>query len=217
MNAVIRCKLDMAERAYDFCRVLPVWNQGYTAAVQRLEKLRNRMHTLAQQQVAGRLSVTGAVLNTERLRREIHDSIAMLAGLARSTAQEAPELRVRIAGLRLNLSHQVFLTRARVAAETASSHRDVLIRYGMPETFLDDLGATLDRFEQTINEKHAGQAAHVGARADLSAVSDEIMLLVGQLDSLNRLRFRNNAELLAAWKSARDVAWRTRHERKDAA
>jgi hypothetical protein len=77
----------------------------------------------------------------------------------------------------------------------------------MPETFLDELGAALDKFEQALNEKHNGRAAHVGARAELEAVTSEIMLIVRQLDALNRFRFRSDAESLAAWKSARDVAW----------
>jgi hypothetical protein len=77
----------------------------------------------------------------------------------------------------------------------------------MPETFLDELGAALDRFEQALNQKHSGRAAHVGARAELDAVTAEIMLIVRQLDALNRFRFRNDAESLAGWKSARDVAW----------
>jgi hypothetical protein len=38
-------------------------------------------------------------------------------------------------------------------------------------------------------------------------VAAEIMLIVRQLDALNRFRFRKDAESLAAWKSARDVAW----------
>jgi hypothetical protein len=108
---------------------------------------------------------------------------------------------------RTKLSHQAFLTRARVAAANGSSHRDLLIRYGMPETFLDELRAVLDQFEHALNEKHNGRAAQVGARAELEAVTSEIMLIVRQLDALNRFRFRKDAESLAAWKSARDVAW----------
>jgi hypothetical protein len=65
----------------------------------------------------------------------------------------------------------------------------------------------LDRFEQALNQKHNGRAAHVGARAELEAVTAEVMLIVRQLDALNRFRFRSDAESLAGWKSARDVAW----------
>jgi hypothetical protein len=43
-----------------------------------------------------------------------------------------------------------------VAAATGSTHRDLLIRYGMPETFLDEVGAALDRFEQALNQRPSG-------------------------------------------------------------
>lgn len=77
----------------------------------------------------------------------------------------------------------------------------------MPEGFLGELNAALDGYEQVLNQQHAGRAAHVGARAELEAVTAEIMLIVRQLDALNRFRFRRDAESLAGWKSARDVAW----------
>jgi hypothetical protein len=39
------------------------------------------------------------------------------------------------------------------------------------------------------------------------AVSAELMHLVRQLDALNEFRFRNDAEALGAWRSARNVPW----------
>jgi hypothetical protein len=86
----------------------------------------------------------------------------------------------------------------------------------MPDTFPEDLGGMLDRFEATLNEKHAGRAAHVGARAELDAVTAEIMQLRRQLDALNRFGFKSNAEALGAWRSARNVAW-PRNERGEGA
>jgi hypothetical protein len=47
--------------------------------------------------------------------------------------------------------------------------------------------------------------AHIGARADLIAVARELVELAGVLDGINRFRFRNDPELLAAWESARNV------------
>jgi hypothetical protein len=207
MDFRIRRKLDMAARVRDFCRTRPDQNPGYTAAVARLEERLARAEALAQQQVAGQLAVTGAVVNKEQLRQEIYNTIALLKGLARPAAKEQPELAAGIVRPRPKLSHQAFLTSARVATATGSTHRELLLRFGMPESFLTDLSAALDRFEQALNEKHAGRAAHVGARAELEAVTSEIMLIVRQLDALNRFRFRKDAESLAAWKSARDVAW----------
>ena len=207
MNFSIRRKLDMAGRARDFCRTHPDQNTGYTAAVQRLEERLTRAEALARQEVSGHIAVNGAVVNKEQLRVEIHKTIALLAGLAGPAAREERELAVGIIRPDVNGSHQAFLTRSRVAAATGSSHKELLTRYGMPDGFLDELNAALDRYEQALNQQHAGRAAHVGARAELDAVTSEIMLIVRQLDALNRFHFRKDAESLAAWKSARDVAW----------
>jgi hypothetical protein len=207
MNFSIRRKLDMAGRARDFCRTHPDQNPGYTAATQRLEERLARAEALARQEVAGRQTVTGAVVNKEELRLDIHRTIALMAGLAAPAAREERELAVGILRPDVNGSHQAFLTRSRVAAATGSTHKELLTRYGMPEGFVDELNATLDRYEQALNQQHAGRAAHVGARAELEAVTSDIMLIVRQLDALNRFRFRKDAESLAAWKSARDVAW----------
>jgi hypothetical protein len=207
MNYSIRRKLDMAGRVRDFCRTHPDQNPGYTAATQRLEERLTRAEALARQEVAGRQTAAGAVVNKEQLRLDIHKTIALLVGLAGPASREERELAVGIIRPDVNGSHQAFLTRSRVAAATGSAHKELLTRFGMPDGFLDELNAALDRYEQALNQKHAGRAAHVGARAELEAVAAEIMLIVRQLDALNRFRFRKDAESLAAWKSARDVAW----------
>jgi len=88
MNFSIRRKLDMAGRARDFCRTHPDQNPGYTAAVARLEERLARAEALAQQHLAGQLAVSGAVVNKEQLRLDIHKEIALLAGLAGPAARE---------------------------------------------------------------------------------------------------------------------------------
>jgi hypothetical protein len=207
MNVSIRRKLDMAQRVRDFCRTRPSQSPGYTAAVERLTERLARAEALAKQEVAGKLAVSGAVASKEQLRQEIDATVALLAGLARSAASEEAELKTAIGRPGRRLNHQAFLTRARVAADTAATHQELLIRYGMDQNFIAELNAALDRFEKVLNEKHAGRAAHVGARAELGAVTAECMLIVQQLDALNRFHFRKDAESLAGWKSARDVAW----------
>ena len=208
MNYSIRRKLDMAGRVRDFCRTHPdPANSGYTAAVQRLEERLARAEALAQQEVVGRQSVSGAVINKEQLRIEIHRLIALLAGLAEPAAREERDLTVGILRPDVNGSHQAFLTRSRVAAQTGATHKELLVKYGMPDNFLDELDARLNDYEQALNQQNAGRAAHVGARAELEAVTADVMLIVRQIDALSRFRFRTDAESLAAWKSARDVAW----------
>jgi hypothetical protein len=208
MNFSIRRKLEMAGRVRDFCRTHPdPNNSGYTTAVERLEVQLARAEALSQQEVAGHQSVAGAVINKEELRLEIHKNVALLSGLAEPAAREERDLAAGIVQPEMKSSHQAFLTRSRVAAATASSHQELLIKYGMPEKFLDQLNAMLDEYEKALNQQHAGRAAHVGARAELEAGMAETMLTIRQINALNRFRFRTDSESLAAWKSARDVAW----------
>ncbi len=54
--------------------------------------------------------------------------------------------------------------------------------------------------ELTIVGTKAG--AHVGARAELDAIADEVVQVVRLMDGLNRFRFANEPESLATWGSA---------------
>jgi len=47
--------------------------------------------------------------------------------------------------------------------------------------------------------------SHIGARAELEAIGTQILKRVGQLDSFNRERFKNDAERLAGWVSVATV------------
>ena len=208
MNHRVRIQIDMGQRVLDFCRGRGAWNPGYDAAVDQLDQCLSRAELLAQHEVAGFVSEGAAVVDKEKLRLEIHQAIGLLSGIARTGIPPVPELAIGIVRPRTKLSHQAYLAQARVAAETALVHRELLLGLGMPEDLPDFLAERLDRFERALADKHSGQAAHVGARAGLRALSGEILERAQHLDALNRIRFKGDAESLAGWKNARDVAWK---------
>jgi hypothetical protein len=70
---------------------------------------------------------------------------------------------------------------------------------------LEALAGALGEFEKTLEASREGRRNHVGASADLKAVAAEIKEQVRVLDGLVRFRFGENAELMAAWASARNV------------
>ena len=108
---------------------------------------------------------------------------------------------------RRGISLQAFLPAARAMAAEAEKRRELLIGEGLPETFGEDLNTALEGYAEAVSQKNSGRASHVGARADLRALTKEMGLLVRRLDSINRYRFRNDAELLAAWNSVQDMSW----------
>ena len=98
-----------------------------------------------------------------------------------------------------------FRTAARGMAAEAQNQKEVLVKHGLVETVLDNLVQALDQFDAAMEQATGGRQAHVGASAELKAVADEVVQNVNVMDGLNRYRFMNDAELLAAWESASNV------------
>ena len=105
----------------------------------------------------------------------------------------------------LGVSHQTFVTAAHGILDKAIGLKDVLISRGMATTLLDDLSKDLAEYEKTLEATRAGRRDHVGASSDLNAVASEIAEQVRVLDGLVSYRLGDNAELMGAWISARNV------------
>jgi hypothetical protein len=91
-----------------------------------------------------------------------------------------------------------------MAAE-ARLRKELLVSHGLVESVAENLAQSLAEFDAAVQRGTDGRQAHVGASAELIAVADEVFRLVGAMDGHNRDRFRNEAELLAAWESASSV------------
>lgn len=207
MNVSIRLILDSAGRVVGFQVQHPDSSAGGAAAGARMTELVARGNELVEQEFAGHRVVKGAVINKVQLRGEVVQTVAVLSGIARSIARQEPDLAPGIPMPGRRDSEKSFLGRARDALAAATAKQDVFLKHGMPETLIEDLGALLQRYEAVVSDKHAGQAAHIGARAELAAVGAELVSLMHQLDAINTFRFRNDPQSLEAWRAARNVAW----------
>jgi hypothetical protein len=102
-------------------------------------------------------------------------------------------------------SHEAFRTLARQVLEQGQATQERLAKHGLADRLLPDLTAAVDEFDASVVTSNEGRRDHVGARAELEAVSDEVMQIVEVLDGVNRYRFGGDAEMRAAWESARNV------------
>jgi hypothetical protein len=98
-----------------------------------------------------------------------------------------------------------FCRARRRSPASSNASNPVFRRYGLADQPLEELAAAVAEYDAALEETHAGRRDHVGARADLRAVGDEIMQLGELMNGLNRCRFAADAEQLAAWESARNV------------
>ena len=205
MNATLRRRFEMAIRVRDFLRVHPTNGVAEGTALARLEELLKREQVLAAQQRAGVVASRASTEQRAGVRRALQSKLLKyLAAVGAVAAKENIELGAQFR-LPLHASNHAFLTVAQGMLEKATAEKALLVSRGMSETLLDDLAVSIAEFDQTLQASRAGRRDHVGAGADLREVAREIREQVRVLDGLVAYRFGDNAELMAAWASARNV------------
>jgi hypothetical protein len=206
MNRIVRRRLEMAIRVRDFSRAHPAADASYAAVVARLEDRIARMEAVAKQQQSGYLAAHSAVTRRRALRRRLHHELLRhLVTVAEAADAEQPGLGERFKVPSASASHEAFRTLSRQMLEQGQAQKELLAKHGLAEGLLPDLAAAVDEFDGSVVASNEGRRSHVGARAELEAVSDEVMQIVELLDGLNRYRFSGEAEMRAAWESARNV------------
>ena len=207
MQSSIRRKLEMAARVRDFSRAHPLSDPSHAAVATRFEERLTRAQSLAVQEQGGRLDAAAASRHRKEVRRGVQQELMRyLTRLGTVAGRDHPDLVGRFRSPQSNGSNAAFLAQAWDMLNLAKTNRDLLGSYGLGGGQLDELASGLNQFEAAAEKANAGRRDHVGDRAELLNLGNELMDLVGLLDVLNRTRFRAEAELLAAWESARNVA-----------
>jgi hypothetical protein len=131
--------------------------------------------------------------------------IAHLAEVGRAAAREEHELGKTFRFKPGASTFLAFRTAARSMASSAQTHREVLAKYGLSQSVLDEFVRMLDQFDEAVALGNDGRTAHVGATRELRAVSPEIVRTVRVMDGRNRQRFAEDGQLLGSWISASTV------------
>jgi len=205
MNAMLRRRLERATRVRDFLRAHKT--EGVEAtALTRLEELIARAEVLVAQQHDGVVMARGSIAQRAQVRRALQGKLLRyLAAVGAVAAKENAELGEQFRLPRTRATNQAFVTLIEGMLAKATEHKDLLINQGLAESVLGDIATALEQFRQTLEATRAAHREHVGASADLRAVATELSEQVRLLDGLVRYRFGDDAELMGAWASVRDV------------
>lgn len=208
MNTKLRIRLEMATRVCVFLKAhQDVVGEGAGASgLTRLEDLLKRADELVAQQRAGVAATRAATLSRDGIRDTLQTALLRyLKAVSQAAAGENSDLLAQFQMPHLNINHRVFVAAVRGLLAKATEQKDLLVSHGMQPSLLDDLGAAVTEFEQTLDVSREGRRQHVGARAELEAVEAEILKQVRVLDGLMHYRFKANADLMGEWASARNV------------
>jgi hypothetical protein len=206
MDRIVRRRLEMAERVRDFSKAHPSTDATYAPVLARLEERIGRLEVVARQQQGGLLTTHASVVRRQELRRRLHHELLRhLVTVAAAAAEEQPGMAELFRLPSHSANNETFRTIARELLEKGQAQRELLANHGLADKLLEDLAAAVNEFDGSVVVSNEGRRDHVGASAELRAVSDDVVHLVAVLDGLNRYRFSGNAELRAAWESARSV------------
>jgi hypothetical protein len=210
MNKESRRKIEMGTRALEFSRAHPDTDPGTVTAVARLEQLLARVTETATVQRDGLVHTHAASARKQELRRQMREvPIAHLAEVGRAAAREEHELGKTFTFKPGASTYLAFRTAARSMASAAQTHREVLTKYGLAQSVLDEFVQMLDQFDAALALGNEGRTAHVGATRELRAGSKEIVRTVRVMDGRNRQRFADQEKLLGSWISASTVLGRS--------
>ena len=208
MQTNVRLRLDMAGRALEFCHTHPDQEPATVTVVTRLTDLIGRADTLSRLARASVTTAAAAVDNKSKLRLAIEEDLSALFGIAQVASVDHPEIAVHRRRIRSQANEVTLMTVARVALAESLTVKDRLVPFGLNDTLLASLSAGIEEYSAELARQRNAIATQVGAGADLKAVTVDIMAVIKNLDALHIIRFKQDRELKAAWKSARNVAWR---------
>jgi hypothetical protein len=206
MRKLVGSRLEMGARALEFSRAHLVTSDGYTTALKQLEELLVRANQLAKEQERGTTEVRAATARKFELKRSIRRSqLVHLVRVAKRAAKDVPELAQKFDLPRLPFRNLAFRNVARTMLEEAQQQKELLVTHGLVAEMLDTLAQSLDEFDQAVEQGAEGRRVHIGAAANLMAISDEVVQIVQILDGYNRHRLAGDPNLRAAWAAARNV------------
>jgi len=206
MDIEIRRKLEMATRVRTFSRAHPSTEPTYATVLGRLEQRLHDAEAIAIKQFEARVAARGARRTRKELRRIVHfQLLKYLVIVGKVAAKARTELATQFRLPSVGANNQAFLTSVRALATAAEQQRDLLVDVGMAPALLEELHQRLAEFETASEEARAKRLAHIGARSDLSEITESLMDAVRVLDGINRWRFAKDPDVLAEWEAARHL------------
>jgi transcription initiation factor IIE alpha subunit len=206
MKAATRRVFEMCLRVLNWTLEHPDDEPGFVVLTAQLQALVERIGQLITEQREGLVDVRAGAERKQELRYTILTlSIAHLARIGARAARERHELSETFRYKLENNSYVTFQTAARMMFAEALANKELLVRYGLSESVLNELGTMLDEFDAAVRLGVNGRAAHTSATMAMSGMVREAREIVAAMDARNRIRFRDHYQMLAEWNSVRKV------------
>ena len=207
MNSVINRACEMFVRVLSFTSeragAFPEGSLG-AETIAELRQIVEELNEAATTQTSGLSSVQRATAERLAAREALRESMQAITRTARVMALDMPGLENKFR-LPRSGSDPALLQVARAFAADALPLKAEFLRYGMPESFIEDFKADIADLERAMGQQNTGRGAHVSATASVESGAERGMNAVRKLHVIVLNKFREDPSTLAAWESARHI------------
>jgi len=184
----------------------PEADEGYTLLVGRSKDVTEQMRIVAMAQRSGRLNKTAGAADKKALRQEIlKGPVAALSAVAKRARKDNREVAMQFRYKPGRQTYVAFEGAIRTMQATAEANKKLLVRYGLSEAVLVELSTLLDRFAKAREPCDQGRVAHKAATQQLDQLAQELGSVIRTMDARNRVRYKDNRQLLELWIAASTV------------
>jgi hypothetical protein len=188
---------------------------GFVVLVARLQALAARIGDVVAIQRTGLVDSRAATARRVEIRGKVSVHIAHLSEIGGLASVEQHELGKIFRLKPMAQSYAAFRSAAGTMFAEAQSHKEVLVKYGLSASVLEEFGMLLGEFDAAVSLGKEGRLKHTAATRELHGLTLEVRKVVRAMDARNRQRFQNDREALEQWISARTVLGTPRGSARD--
>ena len=144
-----------------------------------------------------------------RLKHEIREDlrinhmrpIATIAQTAPTPPGDTSIQKLRVPRQRTN--DRLLIASAMAMADIAAARPQMFLAYKLPETFIDELRATIAKLQEALDDRNTARSQHVAATKALELAVRRAGRKMYVLDSLVVKKLKGQRSLIATWKMAK--------------
>lgn len=184
---------------------------------QRFNALEAEIAILEEQGAAEESGANATRIHTQSKRetkKRLRGLMEMISRTARRMAENGQEVT---SSFRIPQSNgeQALVNAARAMAADAVPMKNQFIKWELPETFLEDLNAAIEDFEEHVNKKNTSAARRTEANAAIGGARRRGKEAVRGLNQIIINKYKNNPAKLAAWERASHIERAPRASKKE--
>ncbi|PYS47286.1 MAG: hypothetical protein DMF68_16430 [Acidobacteria bacterium] len=158
---------------------------------------------------AARVSNTSAARQATSMRKDarvaLRAQITALNKTGRAIGIDHPEFKDKFRTPATNLNDQDLLALARSLLQEVTPIKALFIEYDMPADFLETLAASINRFDEAINQQNTGMGGRSQSSAGIDAAHARSDAELEKLNAAMLNKYSNDPAALAAWKIAYNI------------